>query len=157
MSSVCLTTVIGAPVERCFDLCRSVDLHVDSYSHAHERAVGGVTSGLVDLGDEVHFRMRELGFPYGISVRIAALDRPHHFRDEQIEGILTRANHDHHFEAVEGGTRMVDTFTYNPPLGPIGRGLDALFLRRHITRTLSRKNANLARVAEGSAWADYLA
>ena len=47
---------IKAPIEICFDLARSIDLHVDSTNHTGEKAVGGVTSGLIGLGESVTWR-----------------------------------------------------------------------------------------------------
>jgi hypothetical protein len=40
-----LTTVIRAPVEVCFDLSRSIDLHIISTEHTGEQAISGVTTG----------------------------------------------------------------------------------------------------------------
>jgi len=40
-----LTTRIAAPIERCFDLCRSIDLHMASTNWTGEKAIAGVTSG----------------------------------------------------------------------------------------------------------------
>lgn len=39
-----VVTEIRAPIERCFDLARSIDFHVVSQSGAKERAVAGTTS-----------------------------------------------------------------------------------------------------------------
>ena len=46
------TTVIEAPIQRCFDLARSVEVHLIANVHSGEQAlaVGGITSGLVGLG-----------------------------------------------------------------------------------------------------------
>ncbi|UUZ92915.1 hypothetical protein LJK87_48025 [Paenibacillus sp. P25] len=41
---------IRAPIEVCFDLARSIDIHAESTSQTRERAVGGRTSGLIELG-----------------------------------------------------------------------------------------------------------
>jgi hypothetical protein len=45
------TTLIHAPIERCFDLSRSVEVHLLANVHCGEQAMalGGVTSGLVGL------------------------------------------------------------------------------------------------------------
>ena len=45
-------TRIQAPIERCFDLARSVEVHLAGNVHSGETAVAleGVTSGLVDWG-----------------------------------------------------------------------------------------------------------
>lgn len=42
---------VRAPAPRIFDLARSVDAHVASTEGTREKAVGGKTSGLLDLGD----------------------------------------------------------------------------------------------------------
>lgn len=47
-----LHTEISAPRERVFDLARSVDAHLDSAGATRERAVAGVTSGLIGSGEE---------------------------------------------------------------------------------------------------------
>jgi hypothetical protein len=47
MALIRLETYINAPIERCFDLSLSVDLHRYSVAHTHERPVAGVTSGIL--------------------------------------------------------------------------------------------------------------
>ena len=39
-----LTTLITAPIERVFDLSRSINLHKISTAHTGEKAIAGVTS-----------------------------------------------------------------------------------------------------------------
>src|SRR6185503_3739919 len=51
-----LCTRIEASPERCFDLSRDIDLHVRTMHASGERAVGGRTSGLIELGDSVTWR-----------------------------------------------------------------------------------------------------
>lgn len=157
MPTVRLTTRIDAPVERCFDLYRSVSLHVDSYKHAHERAVGAITSGLVGPGDVAAFRMRAFGFPYRMSVVVAEYDPPHHFRDSQTEGFFLRADHDHHFAVDGGATLVTDVFDYTPRFASFGRLLDRLMVARYVRWTISQKNSNVKRVAESGEWSRYLA
>jgi hypothetical protein len=50
-----LETFIAAPVARCFDLARGIDLHLASRNWTGERAIAGLTSGLIGLGEEVTF------------------------------------------------------------------------------------------------------
>ena len=49
------TTVIDAPIQRCFDLARSVEVHLIANVHSGEQAlaVGEITSGFVGLGQKV--------------------------------------------------------------------------------------------------------
>lgn len=53
-----LATAVAAPVERVFDLARSIELHVVSVAHTGERAVAGVTSGSIGIGEQVTWRDR---------------------------------------------------------------------------------------------------
>ena len=51
MPTINLTTEINAPIEICFDLSRSIDLHKQSMEHTKEEAIAGRTSGLIEDGD----------------------------------------------------------------------------------------------------------
>ncbi|MEO6654611.1 MAG: hypothetical protein ABIO36_00865 [Pyrinomonadaceae bacterium] len=61
MPVINLETKINAPIERVFDLARSLDLHQRSMVHTQERAVGGVISGLIDLGQTVTWKAIHFG------------------------------------------------------------------------------------------------
>ena len=69
MPLIVLETRIRAPRERVFDLARSIDAHQSSTSGTSERAVAGVTSGLIGLGEEVTWRARHLGVTQHLTVR----------------------------------------------------------------------------------------
>lgn len=149
MASVHLETIVDAPRERVFDLARDVDAHVESMDHHDERAVDGVTDGLLEAGDEVTWRATHLGLPLELTVAITEMDAPTYFRDEQVDGPFAWMEHDHRFEALgEDRTRMVDDFRFASPMGPLGRIVDALVLRRYMRRLLRRRNRSLRRMAE---------
>jgi ligand-binding SRPBCC domain-containing protein len=147
-----LKTLIRAPVERCFDLSRSVDLHVESTSSTGERAIAGVTHGLLGPGDEVTWRARHFGVWQNLTSRITLFDRPRHFRDSMVNGAFSRFDHDHFFVALGEYTEMRDVFDFTSPLGPLGRVADKLVLTRYLTRFLSERNRVIQRVAESDEW-----
>ena len=151
-----LNTEIHAPVDRVFDLSRSVDLHVASTAHTGERAVAGVTSGLIELGQEVTWRARHFGVWQHLTSRITAFDRPAHFRDSLVRGIFRRFDHDHFFATSGGGTVMRDVFDFRSPLGILGRIADRLFLVRYMTHLLATRNALIKTVAESDQWQRYV-
>ena len=149
---------IEAPPERCFDLSRSVELHTHSTGATGERAVGGVTSGLLALGQEVTWRARHLGVWQTLTSRITAYDRPRHFRDSMVRGAFARFDHDHYFEPHgTHGTVMRDVFDYAAPLGPLGRVAERLFLTWYMRRFLERRNREIRTAAESDGWAQYVA
>ena len=69
-----------------FALSRSIDAHTESMAGSRETAVAGVTSGLIDLGQEVSWRAWHFGVPLRMSSRITAMDVPTRFVDEQVKG-----------------------------------------------------------------------
>lgn len=156
MPTLELTTLIAAPVERVFDLARSIDLHMDSTAGTGERAVAGVTSGLIGLGQEVTWQARHFGVWQRLSVRITAFEPPSYFTDTMLKGAFRRMEHHHYFEAAPRGTRMRDVFSYESPLGLLGRLADVLFLERYMRAFLTERNRVIRAAAESGDWERYL-
>jgi ligand-binding SRPBCC domain-containing protein len=159
-----LVTRIKAPVERVFDLSRSIDLHLDSTAETGEKAIAGVTSGLIGEGEEVTWRARHFGVWQTLSSKITVCDRPRRFIDVMQHGIFARLEHHHWFEPdpasspEEPATIMRDDFTWASPLGVLGKIADALFVGRYLHKLLSHRNAMIKSVAESdsSVWSKYL-
>lgn len=156
MPVIKLRTLIRAPIERCFDLARSVDLHVKSTSTTGERAIAGVTHGLLGLGDQVTWRARHFGIWQNLTSRITVFERPRHFRDSMVRGAFSRFDHDHFFAPFGYDTEMRDVFDFTSPLGPLGRIVDGIVLTRYLTRFLEERNRIVQRVAESDEWRVHL-
>ncbi len=152
-----LETIVEAPIERVFDLARSIDLHTVSMAGQGERAIAGVTTGLIGLGQSVTWQARQFGIPLRLSSRITAFDRPRYFRDDMVSGPFERFAHHHHFERRGDATVMRDVFDYQSPLGPLGRLVDRVFLAAHMARLLNGRNRVVKAVAESAEWSKYLA
>ena len=150
-----MTTVIEAPTERCFDLSRSVDLHTASTHRTGERAIAGVTAGLIGLGQEVTWSGRHFGFRVTHTSRITALEFPKYFQDSMVRGMFRSFCHDHYFETSEGRTLMKDVLMFEAPLGLLGRAAERLVLQKHMRRLLERRNVSIRRAAESEKWRDY--
>ena len=150
---------VRAPIERCFDLARSVEAHVASTGPTGERAVAGVTTGLLELDDEVTWHARHLGVWQRLTSRITAFDRPRHFRDSMVAGAFARFDHDHFFEPdpeTDGVCVMTDVFDYDAPLGPLGRLVERVFLDGYMERFLHKRNELLRLLAESEDWRRFL-
>ena len=155
-TTIDLTTRIAAPRERCFDLARSVELHLRSGAGTGETAIGGRTRGLLGPGEEVTWRARHLGVRQTLTTRITAFARPGHFRDSMVRGPFAAMDHDHYFTEDDGVTVMRDVFVFAAPLGPLGRLVERLVLRRHLRGFLEARNRELKAVAESDAWRQYV-
>jgi hypothetical protein len=147
-----LETLIRAPQERCFDLARSVDVHLHLAARSDERAVAGMRRGLLELGDPVTWQARHLGLTRRLSVRITALDRPTSFCDEGDGGGIRRLVHEHVFLVRQGGTLMVDRFDFESAVSLFDRPL----LKPYFENFLRERSDGIQRLAESSEWKRFL-
>ncbi len=151
-----LSTLIHAPRSRVFDLARSIDAHRAAAGETDERAVAGITSGLIGMGQELTWEARHFGIRQRLTVRIDAFESPCHFRDVMIRGAFKAMVHDHFFDEHPSGTLMRDRFAFSSPLGPLGALVDGLVLAAYMRRFLLRRNAVLRQLAESEEWRVYL-
>jgi ligand-binding SRPBCC domain-containing protein len=151
-----METVIEAPRERCFDLARSIDLHMASTAHTKEVAVRGRTQGLIEQDEFVTWRATHLFMQRELTSRITEMKRPYYFTDVMVEGPFDSMVHVHTFTQDAGFTRMQDEFLYALPWGWLGKLVDFLFLRRYMTRLLKVRNAYIQQTAESVEWRRYV-
>jgi len=156
METIRLTTWIDAPVERCFRLSTSIDLHVASAASTGEKAIDGVTSGLIGAGETVTWQGRHFGLNLLHTSKVDAWRPYSYFRDVMIRGAFTRFEHEHFFVLMDDGTRMRDELRFCTPWGPLGRLATKIFLRRYLATFVMRRNAVIKRVAESEEWHTYL-
>ncbi|HXR16017.1 MAG TPA: SRPBCC family protein [Terriglobales bacterium] len=152
-------TVIHAPIERCFDLARSVEVHLAGNIHCGEAATApaGVTSGLVGLGQRVTWRAKHFGVWHCLTSEITAMDRPAYFQDQMVRGPFRSMQHDHSFRALSPDeTEMRDVFRFAAPLPVLGRVAEIAFLCRYMQALLRERNALVKQIAESAAWQTYL-
>jgi ligand-binding SRPBCC domain-containing protein len=148
MATIVVETRIAAPIEVCFDLARDVDAHVETSSSTGERAVGGKTAGLLDLGDVVTFEAVHFGVRQRLTSKIVEFDRPRRFVDEMVEGAFASLRHVHEFATESGMVRMRDTLTWRSPLGILGTIADRLFVESHLRASMVKKPSTLKALAE---------
>lgn len=151
MPTIRLETSIEAPVERCFDLSLSVDLHRLSMAHTRERPIAGVTSGVMKLGDTVTWEAVHFGVKQHLTSKITLEERPYRFVDEMTRGIFQEVRHTHEFVPQPSGTLMIDIFLFRAPLGPLGRLAETLFLTRYMKELLLARNRVIKQMAEAGA------
>ena len=153
-------TIIRAPIERCFDLARSVEVHLAGNVHWGESAVAtaGVTSGLVTMGQRVTWRAKHFGVWQNLSSEITAMDRPTYFQDTMVRGIFRFMKHDHLFRVLSPDeTEMKDIFCFAAPLPVLGRLAEITFLGGYMRALLRERNAVIKDIAESLSWQQYLA
>ena len=157
MSVLYYETRVRAPAQRCFDLARSVPLHVDSARDIAARAVGGQCEGLSNEGDQTVWSARFFGLRFRMTTRAEHLTPPARFEDRLTRGLLQRFEHVYRFRPLpEGGCIMSDELTVEAPFGPLGRLVEGVYLNRRMRRLVRRRLEHLRTVAESERWREYL-
>ncbi|HEY3633282.1 MAG TPA: SRPBCC family protein [Jatrophihabitantaceae bacterium] len=136
-------TTLPASPPQAFELSLSVEAHLRSMERSRERAVAGVTSGILTLGDEITWRAWHFGVPWTMTSRVTEYDPPHRFVDEQVRGPFHAFRHEHLFEASADGCLMTDRVAFQAPFGIIGRLTERVVLRRYLAHLIAERNRYL--------------
>jgi ligand-binding SRPBCC domain-containing protein len=150
MTQIELSTFINAPIERCFDLARSIDLHIESTKQTGERAIAGRTGGLIELGETVTWRAKHFGIWQNLTSEITEFEYPNYFTDEMVNGAFKSFRHQHLFFAVGDQTVMKDIFVFESPFGRLGRMANSMFLGIYMETLLVERNRMIKKAAESS-------
>ncbi|EDL64905.1 SRPBCC family protein [Bacillus sp. SG-1] len=142
---------IKAPIEICFDLARNVDIHTQTTSQTKEKAVGGVTKGLLEEGDMVTWEAVHFGIKQRLTAKVTFMERPNKFVDIMVKGAFYSFEHTHQFIEEAGGTHMIDRFQYKSPFGPLGILADKLFLENYMRNFIASRANELKKIAETGA------
>jgi ligand-binding SRPBCC domain-containing protein len=148
MPIIILETYVKAPIGMCFDFSRNVEIHTQTTSQTHERAVGGITTGLLKKGDEVTWEAIHFGVRQRLTAKISEMKEPYSFTDVMVKGAFHSFSHTHKFIGNDSGTIIKDIFEYKSPLGIIGQLADKLFLEKYMRNFLVSRANELKKIAE---------
>jgi len=156
LNRIILHTIINAPINRCFDLSTSIDLHKISASKSKEQAIAGITEGLIKLNETVTWKAKHFGLWHKMKVKITEYNNPTNFTDEMLDGTFKFMKHKHEFQSQDDQTIMIDTFEFVSPLGILGRIVDKLILKNYMTEFLIERNQVIKEFAETEKWKQVL-
>ena len=156
MPVIQLQTIIRSDINVCFDLSRSIDLHQISTVHTKEKAVAGVTQGLIALNETVTWQAIHFGIKQKLTSKITAFNKPFHFRDEQVKGAFKFIIHDHYFRQLNNEVVMADVFSFRSPVGFVGNLIDKFILTGYLETLLIKRNNIIKQFAETGKWKEIL-
>jgi len=149
VTTIRVETIIGASIEVCFDLSRSLRAHVATTSNSKERVVSQHEQDLLGLDDAVTFEAVHFGVRQRLTSRIVAFEYPRSFSDQMLNGAFKSLRHDHLFDEFElEKTKMIDVLTFESPFGFVGKLVDRLFLRRYMEKFIRERGLALKSLAE---------
>ncbi len=129
--------------EELFEKSLNIDAHSGSMAESGERAVDGVVTGQIALGEQVTWQAKHFGLPVRMTSEILELDAPRTFTDQQVCGPFKKFHHVHEFFESTTGTLMVDQIHFEAPLGPLGWLAERLVLSWYLPRLIRMRNAYL--------------
>lgn len=145
---IILVTLIKAPIETCFDLSRSIDLHLESMKQSNEKAIDGTTTGLINLHETVTWKAKHFGVNFKMKIKITEMNSPLSFTDEMTKGPFQLLKHQHKFKSIGLETEMTDIFEFKAPLGILGKLVEHAFLGAYMKKLLLNRNNRIKEAAE---------
>jgi ligand-binding SRPBCC domain-containing protein len=143
------TTLIHAPIDRCFDLSLDLDIEIEAVGPDRIQPIAGVTRGRIHANETVTWRTRQFGLWIQHTSLISGYDAPVFFEDRMVRGIFRAFAHEHFFRAISPTqTEMRDEMTFAMPWYLGGPLTDALMVRRQLLRLLNARNSVIKRHAE---------
>ncbi|MFZ4058538.1 MAG: SRPBCC family protein [Ferruginibacter sp.] len=152
MQHIHCTTFIAAPIERVFDLSRSINMHKISTVDTGEEAIAGTTTGLINLNETVTWRAKHLFKIRQFTSKITVMENPTTFTDEMLQGDFKSFKHEHHFKSTNNGCIMIDLIWFESPYGNLGKMVDRFYLKAYLEKFLLKRNAVIQEYAETEKW-----
>ena len=141
---------------RVFLLSLNVDLHIASTKQTNERAIAGVTRGLMGLGDRVTWKARHFGLMLTHTSEITQYISPSFFEDTMTKGAFKFFVHAHRFGTEDDVTVMTDELVFQAPFGVLGAAVDRLLLHDYLSKFLEERNRLIREVAESDNWRKFI-
>lgn len=152
MPTIHLTTFIAAPLERVFNLSRSISLHKISMEHTGEEAIAGTTSGLINLEDTVTWKGKHLFKTRLFTSKITEMKPFEKFTDKMVKGDFKSFEHQHFFKATDNGTIVIDIINYETPYGWIGGLVNKFYLTGYLEKLINHRNDVIKQYGESDKW-----
>ncbi|MGE5108919.1 MAG: SRPBCC family protein [Sphingobacteriales bacterium] len=152
MPTIHLTTLVHAPAETVFNLSRHIAMHKKTMEHTGERAIAGVTTGLINLNETVTWEGKHLFKKRRFTSKITEMKPFDNFTDEMVLGDFKSFKHQHHFKQIENGTIIIDILDYETPYGIIGQLFNSLYMHSYLEALIKKRNDMIKEYAESKKW-----
>jgi ligand-binding SRPBCC domain-containing protein len=104
------------------------------------------TTPAVRLGTEIEYRLTWRVFPMRWVSRISEYGQGRMFADEMLSGPYAQWYHRHYFSEVPRGVRVVDVVEYRLPVGPLGRLVHSVTVRRQLEAIFDFRRQAIERI-----------
>ncbi len=152
MARIHLTTFMAAPVERVFDLSRHLVIYKSLFQGRKEQLTSVAASGLMNKDETISVMGKLAGKTRLIMLKMAAINKPESFIEEQVRGDMMSFRHEHHFKRVDNGTIVIDIVDYEQPKDFLGKIIGHFYLKGYLENLINRRNEFIRGYAESEKW-----
>jgi ligand-binding SRPBCC domain-containing protein len=138
-----IQTPFNSTPKEVFDISRSIDLHLESGKEENEKVVAGRSSGLMIKGESVTWEARHLGVSQRMTVLMEETIDPTLIITRMVKGPFAYFVHYHRIEQLGDKTLLTDDLFFKAPFGILGWIAEWLFLKRHLTKVIQKRNDGL--------------
>lgn len=156
MPTIHLTTFIAAPIDRVFDLHRSIFVHKQSMIQFNETVASGITTGLLNAGEVVTWKSKHLYKTRYFKLKVLDMNFPTSYTEVQVKGDFKSLKHEHFFKPVRNGTLVIDLFHFDMKYGQAGLLFNKFYLTNYIRNVLEHRNKFIKDYAESKKWESLL-
>lgn len=128
------SVLLDAPIDEVFDFFRQAENLGVMTPPDMKFDILTPTPIQMRAGTEIAYRISVGRVPMRWFTSIELWEPPSRFADAQMRGPYAGWFHEHRFERVGERTKMTDRVWYRLPLGPVGRLVHRLFVRRQLER-----------------------
>ena len=149
--------LVSAPIDRCFDLVRSIDLHEEKSVAIGAVAKAGKTTGLSEIGDNTVWSAKILGIRSSMNVVVTEVSKHSKFCEEMVSGVPKTFSHEYAFRKTEIGlVEVIDKLEFSSRIWLLGELLDALYLSEKMRFLVKTRLEAIRMCAESDEWRKYL-
>ena len=149
MPTITYRREIKAPPEVVFDLCRSIDFHIEAAQAIRSRAEGGQRTGLSEEGSVTAYSAVFFGCRFKLTMAISDFNPPFEFRDSMTRGLFTHFSHHYQLTSTATGCLLTDTFAFEVPGGRLGKLFQKLLIQSALEKAQNTRLDAIKRKAEG--------
>jgi len=105
-----------------------------------------ISTPQVECGTLIDYRLKLHGVPLGWRTLIEEWEPPRVFVDTQLKGPYSKWHHTHTFETLGNGTLITDQVRYRLTLGPIGRLIREVWVKRDVEKIFAYRLERLEEI-----------
>ena len=149
--------LVSAPIERCFDLVRSIDLHEEKSFAIGAVAKAGKTKGLSELGDNTIWSGKFLGVRSSMNIVVTEVTKHSKFCEEMVSGVPKTFSHEYTFRKTEDElVEVTDKLGFSSRGWFLGSMLDSIYFSEKMRALVKARLEAIKSSAESDEWRKYL-